>query len=112
MSAMLLSGYFQGIAGTSLVPEVPAQVMGLLDAFALERTLRDLREELGWSSPGRITPLRALVRMLESAGTPVAHREIASPHGHDSFLLESAELYALIRGFLERPEAYAVDFAI
>jgi maltose alpha-D-glucosyltransferase/alpha-amylase len=67
MSAMLLSGYFRGIAGTSLVPQGPEQIMGLLDAFALERTLRDLREELGWAAaPGRITPLRALVRMLQS----------------------------------------------
>ena len=32
--------------------------------------------------------------------------------GHDSFLLESADLYTLIRGFLERSEAYVFDFAI
>jgi homoserine acetyltransferase len=32
--------------------------------------------------------------------------------GHDSFLLESEELYGLVRGFLERDQPYVFDYAI
>ena len=53
-----------------------------------------------------------LVRVLQGAQVPVTFREIASPHGHDSFLLESEELYALVRGFLERDQPYEFDYSI
>ena len=42
-----------------------------------------------------------IARMLESAGTTVTHREIASPHGHDSFLLPVPEYHETVRTFLE-----------
>ena len=42
-----------------------------------------------------------IVRMLESAGTPVTQREIASPHGHDSFLLPVPEYHETLRAFLD-----------
>jgi homoserine O-acetyltransferase/O-succinyltransferase len=42
-----------------------------------------------------------IVRMLESAGTTVVQREIASPHGHDSFLLALPEYHEAVRSFLE-----------
>jgi maltose alpha-D-glucosyltransferase/alpha-amylase len=72
MSAMFLSGYRQGAGQTVLLPGPPAQLTSLLDAFATERALRDLREELEWRAGGMIIPLRALARMLESAGPRTA----------------------------------------
>jgi maltose alpha-D-glucosyltransferase/alpha-amylase len=70
MSAQFLSGYLGAAADTGLCPEDPSDVTGLLDAFALERALRDLREELEWRADGTIVPLRALARMLESEKQP------------------------------------------
>jgi homoserine O-acetyltransferase len=46
------------------------------------------------------------------AGKRASYAELATDLGHDSFLLESEELYALIRGFLERSHAMAADFSI
>jgi homoserine O-acetyltransferase len=43
-----------------------------------------------------------IVRMLEAAGTNVSQREIASPYGHDSFLLALPEYHETVRRFLER----------
>jgi maltose alpha-D-glucosyltransferase/alpha-amylase len=65
-SSMFLAGYRQGATGTPLLPERPDDATGALHAFMLERTLRDLREELEWQAGGTIIPLRALARMLES----------------------------------------------
>jgi maltose alpha-D-glucosyltransferase/alpha-amylase len=57
---------------SALLPEPPAQLTSLLEAFATERALRDLREELEWRAGGTIIPLRALARMLESGGPRTA----------------------------------------
>jgi maltose alpha-D-glucosyltransferase/alpha-amylase len=65
-SSMFLAGYRQGAAGTPLVPERAEDAVGAIHAFMLERTLRDLREELVWQTSGTIIPLRALARMLEA----------------------------------------------
>jgi predicted trehalose synthase len=65
-SSRFLAGYRQGATGTPLLPERPDDATGALHAFMLERTLRDLREELEWQAGGTIIPLRALARMLES----------------------------------------------
>ncbi len=43
-----------------------------------------------------------IVRKLEAARLPVTFREIASPWGHDSFLLEIEPYHATIRAFLDR----------
>lgn len=45
---------------------------------------------------------RAIVRRLEAARVPVAFREISSPWGHDSFLLEVGTYHATVRAFLDR----------
>ncbi|SDE27588.1 homoserine O-acetyltransferase [Auraticoccus monumenti] len=45
---------------------------------------------------------RAIVRRLEAARVPVAFREISSPWGHDSFLLEVEPYHATVRAFLDR----------
>jgi homoserine O-acetyltransferase len=54
---------------------------------------------------------REVVLALLRAGKRASYAELATDLGHDSFLLESEELYGLVRGFLER-EAVAFDFAI
>jgi homoserine O-acetyltransferase len=41
-----------------------------------------------------------IVRHLERAGVPVSFREIASPWGHDSFLLEVPDYHATVTSFL------------
>jgi homoserine O-acetyltransferase len=43
-----------------------------------------------------------IVRILNAAGAAVTFREIVSPHGHDSFLLELADYHHTVRVFLDR----------
>jgi homoserine O-acetyltransferase len=50
----------------------------------------------------------ALLRAFKRA----SYAELSTDLGHDSFLLESEALYGLVRGFLERSEAYVFDFTI
>lgn len=45
---------------------------------------------------------RAIVLALQRAGKHASYAELTTDLGHDSFLLESPELYALVRAFLER----------
>lgn len=45
---------------------------------------------------------RRIVRHLERAHQPVSFREIASPWGHDSFLLDLPDYHATVRAFLDR----------
>lgn len=45
---------------------------------------------------------REIVLALQRAGKRASYAELSTDLGHDSFLLESPELYALVRGFLER----------
>lgn len=55
---------------------------------------------------------RALTLALLRAGKRASYAELATDLGHDSFLLESDELYTLIRGFLERDQPYVFDYSI
>jgi homoserine O-acetyltransferase/O-succinyltransferase len=55
---------------------------------------------------------RSIALALLRAGKRASYAELSTDLGHDSFLLESEELYALLRGFLERNGGYAFDFAI
>jgi homoserine O-acetyltransferase len=55
---------------------------------------------------------RALTLALLRAGRRASYAELSTDLGHDSFLLESEELYALVRGFLERDEPYVFDYSI
>jgi homoserine O-acetyltransferase len=50
---------------------------------------------------------REIVRTLAAHEVPVTFREIASPHGHDSFLLEVPEYHRTVAGFLDRVAAAA-----
>jgi len=54
---------------------------------------------------------RAIALALLRAGKRTSYAELATDLGHDSFLLESEQLYALVRGFLER-DPVAFDFDI
>ncbi len=55
---------------------------------------------------------RVLALSLLRAGKRASYAELSTDLGHDSFLLESEELYALVRGFLERDQPYEFDYSI
>jgi len=55
---------------------------------------------------------RQIALALLRAGKRASYAELSTDLGHDSFLLESEALYALVRGFLERDDPYSFDFAI
>jgi homoserine O-acetyltransferase len=44
---------------------------------------------------------REIVHALNAAGAPVSFAEIETDKGHDAFLLEEPELFAIVRGFLD-----------
>ena len=44
---------------------------------------------------------RALVHALNAANAPVSFAEIVTDKGHDAFLLDEPELFAIVRGFLD-----------
>ena len=46
-----------------------------------------------------------IVRVLRRAGADVTFEEVASPWGHDSFLLEVPRYHELVAGFLGAPPA-------
>ena len=54
---------------------------------------------------------REIVRELQRAHVPVTFREVASPHGHDSFLLPVPEYHRTVRTFMRRMEEEAVHGA-
>jgi homoserine O-acetyltransferase/O-succinyltransferase len=55
---------------------------------------------------------RNLALALLRAGKRASYAELSTDLGHDSFLLESEDLYSLVRGFLERDEPYVFDYSI
>lgn len=55
---------------------------------------------------------RALALSMLRAGKRASYAELDTDLGHDSFLLESEELYALVRAFLERNQPYVFDYSI
>jgi homoserine O-acetyltransferase len=76
-------------------PDAPAQLARMVTARTRALVLSfdtDWRFDTGHS-------LR-IVRRLEHAGVPVTFREIASPTGHDSFLLPVPEYHAVVGAFL------------
>jgi homoserine O-acetyltransferase len=50
---------------------------------------------------------RDIVRTLSASRVPVTFREIAAPHGHDSFLMPVPEYHRTVSGFLDRLAADA-----
>jgi homoserine O-acetyltransferase len=55
---------------------------------------------------------RQLALALLRAGKRASYAELSTDLGHDSFLLESEELYGLVRGWIERDQPYVFDYAI
>jgi homoserine O-acetyltransferase len=55
---------------------------------------------------------RAIALALLRAGKRASYAELSTDLGHDSFLLESEELYTLVRAFLENKAAPVSDFSI
>jgi len=51
------------------------------------------------------TEARRIVRALNAANAAVSFVELASPHGHDAFLLESPEMNSVVDGFLRAGES-------
>ena len=54
---------------------------------------------------------RDMVRILAAHRVPVTFREISSPHGHDSFLLEVPEYHRTVASFMRRMESEAIGGA-
>jgi homoserine O-acetyltransferase len=86
-------------------------------AGSLEQAFAPVQAEslvVGFTSDWLFPPEqnRSIALALLRAGKRASYAELATDLGHDSFLLESEELYALLRGFLERNGGYAFDFAI
>jgi homoserine O-acetyltransferase len=55
---------------------------------------------------------RAIALALLRAGKRASYAELSTDLGHDSFLLQSEELYTLVRNFLENTGTPAADFSI
>jgi homoserine O-acetyltransferase/O-succinyltransferase len=97
-----------------------SRVMDYFDPFADEAGARQrLRESstrflvLSFDTDWRFGTPHALeiVRALESAGTEVEFQEIASPHGHDSFLLTVPEYHRAVADFLDRSASWGTSGA-
>jgi homoserine O-acetyltransferase len=83
---------------------------------SLERAFAPVQAQtlaLGFTSDWLFPPEqnRAIALALLRAGKHASYAELATDLGHDSFLLESEQLYGLVRGFLER-ERHEYDFTI
>ncbi|MFH1499197.1 MAG: homoserine O-acetyltransferase [Verrucomicrobiota bacterium] len=75
---------------------------------SLEEAFRSVESDtlvVGFTSDWLFPPEqnRSIVEALLRAGKPASSAELATDLGHDSFLLESPQLYDLVRGFLARP---------
>lgn len=87
-----------------------SRAMDYYDAFAEPDALDRLPEDpvkfllMSFDSDWRFSTKdsRRIVRHLEGARMPTSFREIKSPWGHDSFLLEIEPYHATIRAFLDR----------
>ena len=87
------------------------RVMDYFDAFAdaaaTERALRDTATRflvVSFDSDWRFDTAhsREIVRTLSTHGAAVTFREVVSPHGHDSFLMDIPDYHRTVAAFLER----------
>ncbi len=87
-----------------------SRVMDYFDPFADPEAFDALEEDpvkfliISFDSDWRFSTAhsRRIVRHLERARLPVSFREITSPWGHDSFLLDLPDYHATVRAFLRR----------
>jgi homoserine O-acetyltransferase len=88
------------------------RVMDYYDPFADPAAVQRVREGLthflvvSFDSDWRFSTAhsREIVRTLEHGGVPVSFREIRSPWGHDSFLLQPPGYHETIRAFLDHAD--------
>lgn len=88
------------------------RAMDYFDAFADPDALDQLIEDpvrflvMSFTSDWRFDTAhsRRIVRHLEGAGLPTSFREIQSPWGHDSFLLDLPDYHATVAAFFSRVE--------
>lgn len=86
-----------------------SRVMDYFDPFAARGALAKLQNDpvrflvLSFDSDWRFSSAHSqqITRVLEQAGLPVSYRDLRSPWGHDSFLLELPDYHATIRAFLQ-----------
>lgn len=86
------------------------RVMDYFDPFQDPQALEALRADpvrfliMSFDTDWRFSTQhsRRIVRHLEGAHLPTSFREIASPWGHDSFLLELEQYHLSVRAFLDR----------
>lgn len=86
------------------------RAMDYFDPFARPDALDRLREQhvrflvMSFTTDWRFSTehSRRIVRHLETAHLPTSFREIDSPWGHDSFLLDLPDYHATMRAFLHR----------
>jgi homoserine O-acetyltransferase len=87
-----------------------SRVMDYFDPFADPAAVRRLADAatrflvVSFDSDWRFSTAqsRRIVRTLEQGRVPVSFREIRSPWGHDSFLLEPPGYHPTVRAFLDR----------
>ncbi|QIK73500.1 homoserine O-acetyltransferase [Propioniciclava coleopterorum] len=87
-----------------------SRVMDYFDPFARPDALVHVAADpvryllLSFDTDWRFSTAHTLrmLHHLEGAGLPVTFRELSSPYGHDSFLLEDAVYHATLRAFLDR----------
>jgi homoserine O-acetyltransferase len=84
---------------------------------SLENAFRPVTAEslvVGFTSDWLFPPEqnRQLALALLRSGKSASYAELSTDLGHDSFLLESEELYALVRQFLERGQRPTVDHSL
>ncbi len=84
---------------------------------SIERAFAGVESEtlvVGFTSDWLFPPEqnRDLALALLRAGKRASYAELDTDLGHDSFLLESEDLYGLVRGFLEREQPYEFDYSI
>src|SRR6185369_10498553 len=87
------------------------------DYGSLEQAFSHVKAEtlvVGFTSDWLFPPEqnRTLALALLRAGKRASYAELSTDLGHDSFLLESEQLYTLVRGFLERDQPFVFDFSI
>ncbi|ACB74754.1 homoserine O-acetyltransferase [Opitutus terrae PB90-1] len=88
------------------------QVYGSLEAAFAPVQAQTL--SVGFTSDWLFPPEqnRAITLALLRAGKSASYAELTTDLGHDSFLLESEELYTLVRAFLEGNAPAALDYSI
>ena len=87
-----------------------SRVMDYFDPFARPDALTHVAADpvryllLSFDTDWRFSTAHTLrmLHHLEGAGLPVTFRELSSPYGHDSFLLQDATYHATLRAFLDR----------